>query len=539
MEILQGVCASGGVASGSIKVIKENNNKVIKRVIENVAAEIARFNDAVEKTKEQLGKLYEKTAQTLGETVAEIFQIHIMMLEDGSITDCCESIIFEESVNAEYALTQAAAIVCESLLDTKDDYMMARTADVKDIKKGILSALSGEENRLELSENTIIFAHDLTPSQTINLDKSKICAFVTEKGSKNSHAAILARSMKIPSVIRVTGCANEKFNGLECIVDGDTGVVCVSPDDTARQEYKDHEQKNKEREEKLKALKGKVSLTKGGKTIKLYANIGSIEDIDAVIKNDAEGIGLFRSEFLYIGKDKLPDETVQFEAYKEILSKMGGKETIVRTLDIGADKTADCLDLESEENPALGYRAIRICLDNTELFKTQIRALLRASVFGKLSIMFPMIISKEEVFSAINIVDDVKRELKDKNIPFDENVKLGIMIETPASALISEELAPLVDFFSIGTNDLIQYTLACDRQNEKLAKIYDPYHKGVLKLIEMTCKNAHNAGIWVGVCGELAADVSITQTLIDLGADELSVSPPYILPVRESIINSL
>lgn len=539
MEILRGICASGGIAAGRVKILKEKNYKPKKYTIENVASEIARFNAAVEKTKEQLGRLYEKTAETVGEQEAEIFQIHIMMLEDGSITDCCESIIFEQSVNAEYALSEATHIISQNLLDTKDEYMMARTQDVEDIKKGLLAALSGENDKLELKENTVLFARDLTPSQTINLDKKKIAAFVTEKGSKNSHAAILARSMRIPTIISVAGCMNDEFNDMECIVDGDTGTICINPDEDAKQEYLDHEQKNKEKEKRLKALKGKVSVTKSGKAIKLYANIGSIDDVDDVIENDAEGIGLFRSEFLYIGKEKLPDEETQFCAYKEVLSKMNGKETIIRTMDVGADKTAECLDLEYEENPALGYRAIRICLDNTELFKTQIRALLRASVYGKLSIMFPMIVSKEEVVSAIDITNEVKRQLKDENIAFDENVRIGIMIETPAAALVSDTLAPLVDFFSIGTNDLIQYTLACDRQNEKLAKIYNPNHDAVLKLIEMTCKNAHKEGIWVGVCGELAADVDLTQKLIDLGADELSVSPPYVLAVRESILNSL
>lgn len=538
MNILHGKCASNGVATGKIKIIYEEKYKTEKSTVANVAAEIARFNQAVEETKEQLGILYEKTLESAGEEEAEIFQIHIMMLEDGSLTDCCESIIYEQSVNAEYALSEAASIVTATLLDTKDEYMMARTADIEDVKNGVLSALSGKPNKIKLEENTVVFAHDLTPSQTINLDKGKIAAFVTEKGAKNSHAAILARSMKIPSIINASGCMNKDFEGQECIVDAESGMVCIAPDDNAKSEFLSHKEKIEKREKELLMLKGKKSITKSGKSIKLYANIGGEDDLDEVTKNDAEGIGLFRSEFLYIGKDKLPSEEMQFKVYKNVLEKMGNKEVIIRTMDIGADKTARCLNLSPEENPALGYRAMRICLQDKELFKTQLRALYRASVYGKLSIMFPMIISKEEVISAMDIVEDIKRQLKEENISYDENVKVGIMIETPAAALISDEIAPLVDFFSIGTNDLIQYTLACDRQNDKISGLYDPRHPAVLKLIKMTCDNAHNAGIWAGVCGEMAADTQITPLLLELGVDELSVSPPYVLAVRESIINS-
>ncbi len=538
MKILQGVCASGGVANGRIKIIKEQSEKSEKHTIENVAKEIERFKLALEKAKEQLAILYEKTLESAGEEEAEIFQIHIMMLEDGSLTGCCESIIYEQSVNAEYAIEQAADIFAQTLIETNDEYMMARTSDIKDIKMSILSALSGKQKRIELEEDTIIFAHDLTPAQTINLDKKKIAAFVTEKGAKNSHAAILARSMKIPSLVSVSGCINDEYDGKICIVDADNEKVYINPDEESQKEFLSYKEKIKKREEELLLLKGRKSITKSGKKIKLYANIGGTDDIDKVIENDAEGIGLFRSEFLYLGKDELPGEDVQFEAYKSVLSKMKDKEVIIRTLDIGADKKADCLNLSPEENPALGYRAIRICLDNTELFKTQLRALFRASVYGKLLIMFPMITSETEVASAIDIVNNIKRELKEKDIPYDENVKIGIMIETPAAALISERLAPLVDFFSIGTNDLIQYTLACDRQNENLRLVYNPHHEAVFKLIEQTCKNAHENGIWVGVCGELAADSTVTSKLIEMGVDELSVSPPYILQIRESIINS-
>lgn len=538
MEILQGVCASGGVANGRIKIIKEQSEKNEKYTIQNVAKEIERFKLAVEKAKDALGILYEKTLESAGEEEAEIFQIHIMMLEDGSLTGCCESIIYEQTVNAEYAIEQAAEIFAQTLIDTNDEYMMARTSDIKDIKMSILSALSGKQKRIELEEDTIIFAHDLTPAQTINLDKKKIAAFVTEKGAKNSHAAILARSMKIPSLVSVSGCINNEYDGKICIVDADNEKVYIDPDEESQKEFLSYKEKIKKREEDLLLLKGRKSITKSGKKVKLYANIGGTDDIDKVIENDAEGIGLFRSEFLYLGKDELPGEDVQFEAYKSVLSKMKDKEVIIRTLDIGADKKADCLNLSPEENPALGYRAIRICLDNTELFKTQLRALFRASRYGKLSIMFPMITSETEVVSAIDIANDVKCELKEKDILYDENVKIGIMIETPAAALISERLAPLVDFFSIGTNDLIQYTLACDRQNENLRSVYNPHHEAVFKLIEQTCQNAHESGIWVGVCGELAADSTVTSKLIELGVDELSVSPPYILQIRESIINS-
>ena len=537
MEILRGNCASGGVAFGRIKIIKEKPLNQNKQIIENVAAEIARFNQAVEKVKEKLGELYEK-ALTSATEEAEIFQIHIIMLEDGSFTGLCESIIYEESVNAEYAVEQTSKILSATLTDTNDEYMMARTTDVEDIKKSVISALSGKEEKTELEDDTIIFAKDLTPSQTINLDKKKIAAFVTEKGAKNSHTAILARSMKIPSVVNVTGCMKDDFDNLTCVVDAENGKIIISPDEDAKKEFIKNKEKVKRREKELLDLKGKKSITKSGKKIKLYANIGELDDVDKVIENDAEGIGLFRSEFLYIGKNELPSEEMQFEVYKSVLLKMRDKEVIIRTLDIGADKKAECLNLSPEENPALGYRAIRICLDDKELFKTQLRALLRASVYGKLLIMLPMITSKEEVVSAIDIISDIKRQLKRENIAYDENIKLGIMIETPAAALVSDELAPLVDFFSIGTNDLVQYTLACDRQNEKLSTIYNPYHDAVLKLIKMTCDNAHANNIWVGVCGELAADTNITSVLLEFGVDELSVSPPCVLSVRESIIKS-
>lgn len=538
METLNGTCASGGIAIGRIKIIKDESERIKKYTVENVAKEIERFNAAVEKTKEKLGILYEKTQKNATEEEAEIFAIHIMMLEDGGLTGCCESIIYEQSINAEYAIEEAAEVFTATLLETNDEYVMARTADIKDIKTSILSFLSGRQEKIELEENTVIFATDLTPSRTINLDKKKIAAFVTENGAKNSHTAILARSMKIPSLVNTSGCMKEEFEGKMCIVDAQNEKVIVDPDEESKNEFLKNKEKMKKREEKLLELKGRKSITKSGKKIKLFANIGGLEDIDKVIENDAEGIGLFRSEFLYLGKNELPGETEQFEVYKSVLLKMQDKDVIIRTLDIGADKKAECLDLTPEENPALGYRAIRICLENKELFKTQLRALFRASIYGKLSIMFPMITAEREVISAIDTVNEVKRELKEKDIPFDENVKIGIMIETPAAALISERLAPLVDFFSVGTNDLIQYTLACDRQNEKIASVYNPHHEAVLKLIKITCENAHKSGIWVGICGELAADTATTSKLIELGADELSVSPPYVLSVRESIINS-
>ena len=539
MEILQGTKASRGVALGQIKILRENDKPVRRYHVESVADEILRFKNSVEKTKENLKSLYEKTLKSATEKEAEIFEIHTMMIEDGSLTDCCESIIFEQGVNAEFAIEKAAEIFSSTLMETNDDYMMARTADVEDIKNGILASLAGKKEKVDLKERTVIFACDLTPSQTINLDKSKIAAFVTEKGSKNSHAAILARSMNIPSVIGCKGCIDKAEDGDMCAVDAEEGKVYIVPDESTMEKILIKKKEIENIHERLSALKGKESITKSGRKVKLYANIGGEEDLDEVEVNDAEGIGLFRSEFLYIGKEKLPDEETQFLAYKKVLSKMNGKETIIRTLDIGADKQAECLNLEKEENPALGYRAIRICLENVDLFKTQLRALYRASVFGNLAIMFPMITSKDEVERAKEIAKEVKEELKSEEKAFDENVKLGIMIETPAAALISDELAPLVDFFSIGTNDLVQYTLACDRQNDKIASVYNPNHLAVIKLIKMTCENAHKAGIWVGICGELAADVDITETLLSLGADELSVSPPYVLAVRESIINSI
>jgi len=461
-----------------------------------------------------------------------------MMLDDGSLTDCCESIIFEQSVNAEFALSEAAKIVSAMLVETNDEYMMARTTDVEDIKNGVLSVLSGADEEIVLTEKSVIFARDLTPSQTVRLDKTKIAAFVTEKGSKNSHTAILARAMNIPSMIGVDGCMESDYNEKMCAVDTLDESVIIEPDEKAKSRVFVHRQEIETRIEKLRTLKGKKSVTGWGKPIKLYANIGGEEEMDDVLDNDAEGIGLLRSEFLYIGKSEPPDEETQFQAYKKILEKMNGKETVIRTLDIGADKQAVYLGFEKEENPALGFRAIRICIREKELFKTQLRALYRASVFGNLLIMFPMITSVCEVEEALQTAKEVREELCAEGKSISADVKLGIMIETPAAALISDQLAPLVDFFSIGTNDLTQYTLAADRQNDRISDIYNPMHPAVLKLIKMTCDNAHRAGIWVGICGEIAADVEVTETLLSLGADELSVAPGYILPVRESILQS-
>lgn len=538
MDILKGIIASPGAATGRIKIIEDREQMVEKRSVENVASEIARFKKAVEKAKQDLETLYEKTLDSATEEEAEIFSIHIMMLEDGSLTDCCESIIFEQSVNAEYALSEAAKIVSAMLIETNDEYMMARTTDVEDIKNGVLSALSGESEEISLLEKTVIFARDLTPSQTVRLDKTKIAAFVMEKGSKNSHTAILARAMNIPSMVGVSGCIKPEYNGKMCAVDTLDENVIIEPDEKAKSRVFVHKQEIDIRREKLRALKGKKSITGWGKPIKLYANIGGEDDIEDVIENDAEGIGLLRSEFLYIGRSEPPDEETQFQAYKKILEKMDGKETVIRTLDIGADKQAVYLGFDREENPALGFRAIRICIRDKELFKTQLRALYRASAYGNLLIMFPMITSVGEVEEALKIAGEARDELQSEGKEISNNVKLGIMIETPAAALISDELAHMVDFFSIGTNDLVQYTLAADRQNERISDVYNPLHPAVLKLIKMTCDNAHRAGIWVGICGELAADVEVTETLLSLGADELSVSPGYILPVRESILQS-
>lgn len=538
MDILKGIIASPGAATGRIKIIEDCEQMVEKRSVENVASEIARFKKAVEKAKQDLETLYEKTLDSATEEEAEIFSIHIMMLEDGSLTDCCESIIFEQSVNAEYALSEAAKIVSAMLIETNDEYMMARTTDVEDIKNGVLSALSGESEEISLLEKTVIFARDLTPSQTVRLDKTKIAAFVMEKGSKNSHTAILARAMNIPSMVGVSGCIKPEYNGKMCAVDTLDENVIIEPDEKAKSRVFVHKQEMDIRREKLRALKGKKSITGWGKPIKLYANIGGEDDIEDVIENDAEGIGLLRSEFLYIGRSEPPDEETQFQAYKKILEKMDGKETVIRTLDIGADKQAVYLGFDREENPALGFRAIRICIRDKELFKTQLRALYRASAYGNLLIMFPMITSVGEVEEALKIAGEARDELHSEGKEISNNVKLGIMIETPAAALISDELAHMVDFFSIGTNDLVQYTLAADRQNERISDVYNPLHPAVLKLIKMTCDNAHRAGIWVGICGELAADVEVTETLLSLGADELSVSPGYILPVRESILQS-
>ena len=477
--------------------------------------------------------LYEKAMKEVGEINAAIFEVHQMMLEDPDYVDSVYHIIRSQGVNAEYAVASTGDNFAEIFAAMDDDYMRERAADVKDISNRLIEVLQGnEQGEIHTEEPVILFAEDLAPSETVQLDKSKVLSFVTHLGSTNSHTAILARTMNIPAIIGVD--YPQDVDGKMGIVDGYTGKVYIDPPFSLMEEYQQKKEKDEEKKRLLLQLKGKENITLDGKKINLYANIGGVSDVAAVLANDAGGIGLFRSEFLYLESKDYPTEEEQFSAYKTVAEKMAGKKVIIRTLDIGADKQVDYFHLGKEENPAMGYRAIRICLDRPEIFKTQLRAIYRASYYGTLAIMFPMIISVDEVRQIKKMVETVKEELAKEQIPFKE-VELGIMIETPAAALMSEELAKEVDFFSIGTNDLTQYTLAIDRQNQKLDNIYDPHHPAVLKLLKMVVENGHKEGCWVGICGELGADTTLTETFLKMGFDELSVSPSMILKVREKI----
>lgn len=533
MEKFAGKSIFRKVAIGKI-FFYEKNTAVVKRTkIEDAKTELDRFEHAKETAKAQLQNLYEKALQEVGDSGAAIFEVHMMMIDDLDYNGSIQNMIESQSVNAEYAVAMTGDNFSTMFAEMDDDYMKARAADVKDISERLVSVLSGVDNDMgNLDEPVILVADDLAPSETVQMDKSKLLAFVTEHGSSNSHTAILARTMNIPAIIGVP--IKKEWHGHMAIVDGYAGCVIIDPDEEEIEKAQNAVAEEEEKQKLLKALKGEKTITKDGKEIHLYANIGSVADTAAVLMNDAEGIGLFRSEFLYLESDTYPTENEQFNAYKTVAENMAGKKVIIRTLDIGADKQVDYFELDKEENPALGYRAIRICLTRQEVFKTQLRALLRASAYGNISIMFPMIIAVDEVRKIKQILKEVKDELREQGIPF-KDVEIGVMIETPAAVMVSEQLAQEVDFFSIGTNDLTQYTLAIDRQNPKLDEFYDAHHPAVLKLIQMTIENGHKGGAWVGICGELGADLELTETFLRMGVDELSVSPTFVLPIRNRV----
>ena len=535
METLKGKAVYKGIALGKISVLRKTEN-VVKRIkIENVDTELQRVEAAKAQAIEQLGKLYEKAVKEVGEASAAIFEVHQMMLEDLDFNEAIENTIRTQEVNAEYAVASTGDSFSEMFASMDDDYMKARAVDIKDISERLIQNLTGNgDNGLDFTEPVIVVADDLTPSETVQMDKEKILAFVTVHGSTNSHTAILARMMNIPALIGVEMNLEDIQTGTEAVVDGFSREFILCPEEEVKAKARKKLDEEHEKRSLLLELKGKENITLSGKKIELYANIGSAADVGYVLENDAGGIGLFRSEFLYIGRNELPGEEEQFQAYKQVAQNMAGKKVIIRTLDIGADKQADYLNLGKEENPALGYRAIRICLTQTDIFKTQLRAIFRASNYGQIAIMYPMITSVEEVKKIQEIVQEVKKELRDCEIPY-KDVEAGIMIETPAAVMISDELAELVDFFSIGTNDLTQYTLAIDRQNEKLDAFYNPHHKAILKMIQMVVDNAHKAGKWAGICGELGADTELTETFVRMGVDELSVAPSMILKLRKIV----
>ena len=537
MTTLKGKGVYGAIALGKISVFTRKEAAVKRTHIDDIAAEKARLEAAKEKATEQLQEIYNKALKEVGEANAQIFEIHMMMIEDEDYNDSIGSIIETQSVNAEYAVAITADNFAAMFSSMDDAYMQARSADVKDISNRIISCLSEEKSENAVSdEKVIICADDLAPSETVQLDKDKVLAFVTAYGSSNSHTAILARNMNIPAII---GVGKELLEAVKsgdfAAVDGYTGEIFLDPDEKTREKLEKKRTEDEEKKRLLQELKGKENVTLDGRKINIYANIGSVDNIGAVLANDAGGIGLFRSEFLYLESSDYPTEEQQFAAYKRVLESMAGKKVIIRTLDIGADKQVDYFNLAKEENPALGYRAIRICLTRPEVFRTQLRALYRASAYGNLGIMFPMITSVSEVQKALDLCEQVKKELKADGIEYSEKVEIGIMIETPAAAIISDRLAPMVDFFSVGTNDLTQYTLACDRQNAAIEQFIDTHHEAILRLIEMAAENAHKNGKWIGICGELGADTSLTETFLRMGIDELSVSPAFVLKVRDTV----
>lgn len=535
MNIYQGKSVFNGIAIGKICVYQKGEQQVKRCKVEDTEAEVKRFREAREQAVEQLGKLHEKALKEVGEANAAIFEVHQMMLEDDDYLESIENIIRLQEVNAEYAVAATSDNFSEMFSAMDDEYMRERAADVKDISERILTVLKGGNKRkLHMEEPMILVAEDLAPSETVQLEKDKILAFVTVRGSLNSHTAILARTMGIPALVGTSIPLEKSLDGKLAAVDGNQGCFYVEPNDETLRVMEEKAAKERENRELLMALKGKESISLDGKKVLTYANIGNSKDLAVVLQNDAEGIGLFRSEFLYLEKNTYPTEEEQFKVYKMVAETMAGRRVIIRTLDIGADKQADYFELAKEENPAMGCRAIRICLTRPEIFKTQLRALFRASAYGKLAVMYPMITSVEEVRKIKKIVEEVKAELKEAEIDYGE-VEQGIMIETPAAAIISDLLAKEVDFFSIGTNDLTQYLLAIDRQNEKLDEFYNPHHKAVLRMIYQTVQNAHREGIWCGICGELGADPELTKLFLAMGIDELSVSPRRILSIRKII----
>ena len=533
MEKFTGKSIFNGIAIGKILFYSKDGVQIFRHKVEDTDAEIARYNKAKEKAIEELNAIYEKAVKEVGEMNAAVFEVHAMMLEDDDYNDSVKNIITSQGVNAEYAVATTSDNFSKMFAEMDDEYFQARAIDIKDISERVLNILAGRSSENILGdEPVIVVANDLAPSETVQMDKEKLLAFVTEGGSSNSHTAILARTMNIPALIRIK--IDREWNGKMAVVDGYNRELILEPDEATIKVMKERQEKIAKDREMLQSLKGKEDVTLDGKHIKLYANIGSVADVANVLKNDANGIGLFRSEFLYLENDTFPTENEQFQAYKAVAENMAGKKVVIRTLDIGADKQVDYFGLDKEDNPAMGYRAIRICLKQQDIFKTQLRALLRASAYGNISIMFPMIISVNEVRQIKAIVAEVKEELISQGITVGD-VELGIMIETPAAVMISDLLAKEVDFFSIGTNDLTQYTLAIDRQNSKLDDIYDSHHEAILRMIRMVVENGHKNNCWVGICGELGADTTLTEEFIKMGIDELSVSPTFVLPIRKII----
>lgn len=533
MEHFFGKSIYNGIAIGKILMYSKTKQTVKREKIIEVNQEISRYEDAKKEAVRQLEQLHEKALQQVGEADAFIFEAHAMMIEDEDFNDSVYNMIKSDCVNAEFAVATTGDNFATMFEQMEDEYFRARAVDIKDVSERLIIILQGGDlNRNLLVEPVIVVAEDLTPSETVQMDKEKLLAFVTRLGSSNSHTAILARTMNIPALIQVS--IDDAWNGKMAIVDGRDGSIYIDPDEETLSRFQKEKEKQESEQAALKELKGKADITLDGHFVSLYANIGSVADVANVLANDAAGIGLFRSEFLYLEKDHFPTEEEQFQVYKTVVQNMAGKKVIIRTLDLGADKQAPYFQMDQEENPAMGYRAIRICLDQPDVFLTQLRAIFRASAFGNIAVMFPMIISQNEVIAIKKHVEDVKKQLEEAGIAYGQ-VELGIMIETPAAVMISDELAKMVDFFSIGTNDLTQYTLAMDRQNTKLEAFYDAHHPAVLKMIEMVVKNGHKEGCWVGICGELASDMTLTETFVQMGVDELSVAPTFILPVRKII----
>ena len=539
MIILEGKAVFEGVAIGKLSVYKKTEQSVKREKVSDVETEIKRYEAAREMAIDQLQVLHDKAVKEVGEASAEIFEAHQLMVDDGDYIDSVENIIRTQEVNAEFAVAETGENFQKMFLEMEDEYFSGRAADIKDITERVINCLmGGGSGGIESDEPVIVVADDLAPSETVQMDKDKILSFVTVHGSANSHTSILAKTMNIPAIINCDIPLTDEMDGREAIVDGFEGKVYIDPDPEVLAEKKKILLQEQEKKTLLEQLKGKENVTLDGQKINLYANIGNTKDLALVLENDAGGIGLFRSEFIYLGSEDYPTEEEQFSIYKQVAETMAGKKVIIRTLDIGADKQADYFELPKEENPALGLRAIRICLTRPEIFKTQLRAILRASAFGKISIMFPMIISVDEVKQIKEIVNEIKAELDDAGIAYDRNIELGIMIETPAAVMMAEELAEEVDFFSVGTNDLTQYTLAIDRQNQSLDQFYDPHHPGLLKMLKMVVDGAHKGGAWAGICGELGSDLSLTKEFLAMGYDELSVSPGRILPLRKVVLET-